>query len=291
MDDLSLLCETCGYPIDGLRLAAPAGPVSTPTPNPVRQSDRPPHCPECGTPIADSLPNRRTGSAWQQRPGFFSWVRTSYATITRPTETFRNIRIQRRTKGLWFLNPLVAGLLIAPSISGVLVDDPARIWRGSGGVSEFLAWIGSIARNSLIVASVFVVLTTVEYFGIRFFARRRRWRLSRDSAEQVCAHASVGWIAAGILPYLFAPAAVVMVQWFGLAEKRIDFSPVLPYASPASGVASIIGFALGLLAGMTAFEWLVYLGVRQNRFANHAETPLVSTAEVPAPPAANPTNS
>ena len=76
--------------------------------------------------------------------------------------------------------------------------------------------------------------------------------------------------------------------------SRIAIAPTVGFSVQVikgTALASIIGFALGLLAGMTAFEWLVYLGVRQNRFANHSETPLVSTAEDRAPPAANPTHS
>lgn len=190
--------------------------------------------------------------------------------IARPTDTMGNVIIRPGSRGLLVVNLMLTSLLAAPPLTGVLTIDPIRAWRGSGPLIEGAGWVLSLGATSLLVFGVLTCLTLVEYFGIRFFARRRRWRLGRDAAGQVCAHASVGWLAVGILPYVLAPVAILAAEWVGASQDRIDLGPYLPYRLPVSAVASISGYALGLLAGMTVFEWLVYLGVRRNRFANHA---------------------
>ena len=62
MDDTTLLCERCGYSLEGL-----------------------PHthtCPECGVPIRESLPAQRTGSPWQRSPGVRSWLATNVMPVS-----------------------------------------------------------------------------------------------------------------------------------------------------------------------------------------------------------------
>lgn len=258
MNDLILLCECCGYPIRAL------------PDEPAAAGQAPPPCPECGTPITDSLPARRAGSPWQRRPGIGGWFCTALAMIRRPAATFGEVLIQRRARGLLTVNVLLAAALIAPPFVGVLTFDPARSWRGGGPMLAVLGWGVGLAAAALIVFGCIQVLTLIEFVGIRFFARRRRWRLSRDAAAQVCAHASVGWLASGFLPYLLAPSMVVLVQALGLSDRQLDCSPYFSAKFPVSALASATGYTLGLAGGMIAFEWLVYLGVRRNRFANHA---------------------
>lgn len=295
MNDLSLLCETCGYPIQGLPrdtvpalVASPVASLVASHPHAERMAPnvsaeslapaRPPQCPECGTPIADSLPERRTGSPWQRRPGLASWVRTMHAMVRHPTTTFGDMIIRKGARSLLALNLLLVSLLVAPPMIGVLTIDLFRAWRGRGPVMESLAWVVSLLGVTMVIFAFFAALTLVEFVGIRFFARRRRFRLSRDAAAQVCAHASVGWLASGTLPYLLAPAAIMLVQALGIAQKPIDFSPYLLFNMPVSAAASILGYAAGLIGGMIAFEWLVYFGVRRNRFANHATSSSVAGA-------------
>ncbi len=276
MDDLSLLCETCGYPIQGLpiELTSGSGADASRAEGMVAEraaSVRGAQCPECGTGIAESLPGRRGGSPWQRGASLGSWLSTIVAMIRRPTATFGEVIVSESRAGvLLSVNVLLTSLLLAPPLVGVLTIDPVRAWRGRGPVVEWLAWAVSLGCVTLVLYGFFGALTLVEFFGIRFFARRRRFRLSRAAALQVCAHASVGWLAAGILPYLFAPAALSIVQVLGLGDRRLDLSPYYSLSTNLSAVASIVGFAVGVMGGMVAFEWLVFLGVGRNRFANHA---------------------
>ena len=54
----ALLCESCGYEIGGLRKSGA--------------------CPECGRPIARSVPDARRGSPWQRRSSLFTLAETNW---------------------------------------------------------------------------------------------------------------------------------------------------------------------------------------------------------------------
>ncbi len=43
-----------------------------------------------------------------------------------------------------------------------------------------------------------LALTSIEFTGMRFFGRRRRWRTTPGVALVICAHASVGWLIGGM---------------------------------------------------------------------------------------------
>src|SRR5271155_5236940 len=70
-----LLCEACGYVLNGL-------------PDNSR-------CPECGTPISESIGNRRQAPAWESQSsrtaGFFQ---TSAAVLFRPTHFYRTLAVR-----------------------------------------------------------------------------------------------------------------------------------------------------------------------------------------------------
>src|SRR4051812_5178876 len=112
MDRTSLLCESCGYGLEGL-------PVSG-------------KCPECGKPIAESLPSNRTGTAWQRRPGLFSWALTCKRVLVGPEREFSRVSMSRGTPGLLIVNLLIAGTIFAAPWTGVFVGDPVRSAHGKG---------------------------------------------------------------------------------------------------------------------------------------------------------------
>jgi len=72
-EDSALLCEKCGYIVDGI----PADSL----------------CPECGSPIANSLPANRQPPIWEQKRGtaISRFVRTTLQLIFTPTRFYRSM--------------------------------------------------------------------------------------------------------------------------------------------------------------------------------------------------------
>ncbi len=240
--DADLLCESCGYVIAGLPESG--------------------NCPECGTPIPRSLPEARTGSAWQARirtcepAAFTAWLSTSWNILRHPGPSFRALRANMPgVRSLLAINLLASGVLLALPWTGVWIYDPAR---GSRGVSGVLLQLASLVAITIVAALVLLFLTWVECLGIRFFAARRSWRLTGAMVWQVCAHASVGWLAAGPCVWI----ALLLTSTLAGSTQMI---------AGVVSVRDLIGGGLiftAVLVGMLAFEVLVYLGVRQCRFAN-----------------------
>ncbi|MCC6230725.1 MAG: hypothetical protein IT432_16055 [Phycisphaerales bacterium] len=242
MSQTDLLCESCGYVISGLPESG--------------------NCPECGTPIPESLPESRVGSPWQARirtgtpAALGAWLSTSWNILRHPAPTFRSLRADMPgVRSHLSINLLASGVLLAMPWTGVWLYDPAR---GSRGVSGVLLQLASLVAITIVAALILLFLTWVECLGIRFFAARRSWRLTRAMAWQVCAHASVGWLAAG--PCVWG--ALLLTSTLAGSTQMI---------AGIVSVRDLIGGGLiftAVLIGMLTFEMLVYLGVRQCRFAN-----------------------
>lgn len=293
LDSRALLCEQCGYPIDAVidpQIDAPVEPPPafplTPTTaaptavnaraeNVPAASDRPSSCPECGRDTDSSLPASRPGSPWQRRIGISPWIATAWMTLRHPITLFQNIRVERRgaTALLWINLTLGAAAIVAPW-SGALIGDPLRAARGQSLFKQFTVAIVALPAQVAAVALVLFALTFIEFLGIRFIANRRGWRLLPDAARQICAHASLGWIACGILPLVTLFGFEFVLRVFGVSPGgTIDAGPVLGTFDMhrlAIGGSAVAGY----IAGMLLFETLVFLGVRQCRFANQFHPPL-----------------
>ncbi len=223
-DEFTLLCESCGYPLTGLATAG--------------------RCPECGQPIAESVPERRPGSAWQRQPSLRSWLATNADAIRRPVVSFRAMRVETERSGLLFVvNITAASLVVALGVSyGLFWDD----WL-SGCFAALLV--------AFVVWIVLAVLTLIEYGGVQFFGSRSRWRVTPSVAWSVCAHSTVGWLVGAIGGGLA----------FALWTWRINLDRLLPLAIE---FALLILIAAGPMSGLIIFETLVYIGIRRCRFAN-----------------------
>jgi hypothetical protein len=221
-----LLCERCGYRLDGLDAALP--------------------CPECGTPIAESLPARRVGSAWQRRPGLVAWLKTNWTTIRHPWTRWDEVRVSREW-WLLFLNALAVGALFAVFFGDTL-DNSAR---SPGATLLWSVWVFAVPFGAAIIG-----LSLVEGLGLRVLGRKNGWRITRDVSGAVVAHASIGWLLA-------APVMAAEYAYF----RSLSWPGALAWIN-APWWWMALAWAAAPLAGLVGFELLAWLGWRRMKFAN-----------------------
>lgn len=98
------------------------------------------------------------------------------------------------------------------------------------------------------------LLCAVESFGIRFFGRRNRWRVTKDVATTVIGFSAFAWIltsiSLGVVWGLFAR---------GVVHQAALLGPISTY---------LLAMFLAFLPGLLWFETLVWIGVRKLRYAN-----------------------
>lgn len=257
-----LLCETCGYVIDGLGRAG--------------------HCPECGRPISQSLPDRRVGSPAQGSASWRAWRTTLIDSAMRPRKTFELIaanleadrKLRRRTIGIAALllaapNAIMLLLVFGPGFGVALGSEGANLrwWAALAGVGLSL-WVAGYVAMSL--------MTAMERFGTGMLARTRAWRVPPPVARAICAHATVGWLVGALLAFAFCCLCGVLTMIAG--------GPVLrSFTIFICWWAELGAFAIGLLL----FEVLAFQGVRACRFANMpVESPSAGRAAPGSAPSA-----
>ena len=235
-----LLCERCGYPLDGHAYIRDAT------------------CPECGLDVHASHPDRRTPTAWHRRPGPATLTRTVTALARHPRSFFRGLGFAGSN------NPERVLLLLSGSAAGALAGLDAWLIADRLPVQAWL--IGMLTTQAVLILSV------VEVLGVAFFSRRRGWRVPLKHAERIVAYASPAWLPTTALLLLLIHAA-------GGPDGLAARLPPLPLLTTdqSAGALALAAVALALCC----FEWVVYLGVRQARFANTAAT---VTAGRPADP-------
>ncbi len=237
-----LLCERCGYDLEG----TPAGGV----------------CAECGLAVGMSLGERRPGSPFQASPGFLTYLVTVGAAWVGPRGDRERPRAGGwRERGLWGVVAVESERSIV--FAGVtLLLVPVVFWAGMVVTDAGVGFLNPAAGFGLVVNGAFFLafLTVVESLGIQFFGRRRGWRITPDVAAAVVCHASPGWLTAGVLS---------AVGW--MVGQALDQSNWVDLPGAFPGFLSTPSFMLangGFLVGLLHFEVLVWLGVRNMRYAN-----------------------
>lgn len=233
-NEYTLLCERCGYVIEGLPTAGA--------------------CPECSKPIQESLPERRRGSVWQRAPKRNNLIRAWIDTSKSPLKTLDQIQPQRRAKNLrdasfdtsatictlgLALTLLITALQSKPTVSGdTLAVGTVML------LMTFLLW--------LIIYTALYGLTAVEQRGLTLLAKRHGFRVDRTAAATICDHGSVGWVLSSIGIFVFGITLVIL----DTTSKR----PMGFLAWSLVPAAALPGFLF--------FEVFAWLGLRRLKFAN-----------------------
>jgi len=184
-DEYTLLCERCGYVIEGL--------------------PRDGACPECGRPIEDSLPERRTGTPWQRDGLTLRAIASTWLmTLSRPRTTLDQIRFDRGR----------------PSVVAFFFCLP---WLQLMPLLLFLTWL--------------------EARGLGFIAARRGFRLSRHDAYMITAHGAAFW-AIGWVPVWLTIIIVSIAEVAGLRRSSPVSDLSIIASTVAIALPSLAGFLL-----------------------------------------------
>ncbi len=228
------LCEQCGYPLRGLSADGA--------------------CPECGKPIAESDPARRTGLPWQNERSVGMWLRTAAMIALRPKHGFQQLRIDRvasvgRAADRWHLVSyacLVGALwLLCFALAGGLTPLRDPLLKSTVATMMF-------AGPALAV----IGLSYIEALGVAWFSRRRGWRVAFRLAERVVCYSAIGWLPAGIV-------CCLAYLWYG-RHLRL---PLPTWLFPGDFRDLFVLTLIGSVS-ILWFETLVWLGVREVKFAN-----------------------
>ncbi len=273
-DEFTLLCEQCGYVVEGLDVEGA--------------------CPECGKGIVESLPERRVGTPWQQKPGVGSLVRTWWMTVRHPLRIVRIMRADTPQAGVLRLVPIVtASALVNGSVAlvqGLSLHELDLLDSGS-----FLRLVMSSGVWLVVCILALLVLTTIETLGIRFLSRRHGTRISRSLGESITTHGCVGWILGAVLcsMSLLVGDVILEITTPKVSLSLSDFGSMdeLVQAVQNAQVPTAPGWAdwvftwlprIGLLIGFLFFETFAWLGLRRCKYANRARPGGVEGGESPA---------
>ncbi|MEM9420793.1 MAG: hypothetical protein AAGA25_17335 [Planctomycetota bacterium] len=206
-------------------------------------------CPECGQTIAESLPEHRTGPAWQNTLAPASWLNTAWSIFARPGKTYRHMRLN---------GPAMPARLFLLSMAVLVGMGWGVFCLLVVGYSGLMSW-----GAGMVAAKTVLIMTYIETIGVTFFSGRRGWRVPFSLAERVTCYASVGWLVAAVVlaPLLF---------WYEAGGFERSVVKIVGHWEPEYRWFLA---ALGFGAAVLFFETRVWSGVRQVRFGNRPSEP------------------
>lgn len=246
-DEYTLLCEKCGYVIEGLDTSG--------------------NCPECGKPIAESLPERRTGTPWQQSPGAKTLLATWWMTLRHPLRTLDVMKLSERTS-----TGLSGRTLMFSSICMYILLLMLEVINPYSSLNVLALAVMS-AIGALIVFAIFVMLSEIELAGLRIISKSRGFRVTEPIAYNIVGHGSVGWVWCG---------AMLALSLYSLGQSVMHSTEMNEFpALPWSDRPFVTGYTLSryydsltliffLLSfpGFLFFETFAYLGLLRLKYAN-----------------------
>ena len=237
-DEYTLLCEKCGYVIEGLE-----------------RDDR---CPECGRLVADSTINARPGTPSQRSTSIKSHLRAMRRIVTSPRPLFLEMSFHGdRANSPAFttiaLSVIICWCLMLFEI--VLKPDSVLgtvIYVGALTIFAVFILVGVYVWNQILCVAVWILT--------KLAGNNRPERF----AFIVGGHASAAWLLTGLIwvvGYLAASMYYISVDPQTDYEQRQAVAvQINSYYTPA--------FLGGLLLGTLLFLYFMWLGYAHTRFLN-----------------------
>jgi len=248
-DEYTLLCERCGYVIEGL--------------------DTDGACPECGKPIVESLPERRTGTPWQrdEEDSLRILAATWWQTLRSPLKTVDELQAEHHRSHKLLVFTLLA--TCAPATMAFVIFHFAKTDLSMVPAALVLGLLMSVL---LIFPSLFL-MAKIEQFTLSFSARRRGWRVDSVLAGSLCAHGTVCWLVG-------SAACPVFLALSFLADDHRWYPEIGSLRIDASRIFSLLA-VLTAFAGLLIFEGFVYIGLRRCKYANRVRSPAAPEPDDP----------
>lgn len=232
-DEYTLLCEKCGYIIDGLETSG--------------------NCPECGKPIAESLPYERPGSPWQRKASIWALIKTWHQVLRHPKRAFDEMRCIEQDGLLLALVSLLSATesicLLSVSLS-LLVDAENTVY---------------VFIMNLAIAFVYSIIAFI-YGWITVFRitmmTRNKYRIGYDSSWTIVGHAAVGLCIPAFVIFLDM-FLIFMIELFEQLAEIPNYS-VYRYSMSIIQFLTLASFPVGIVV----FEVLCIIGIRRCKFRN-----------------------
>lgn len=191
-----LLCEACGYTLNGLPADC--------------------NCPECGVPVARSVEHDGRGwTGFEQRPGASSFIATTFAVLARPQRFYRAIITRQDHPAAAIFarrHRVIAAGLFALSAVGYArwleSQSGAAVWRPGG------PWVLPLAATGLLWGATHLLLTYVTRLAAWLSAMEGRYwgmRLPRSAVARCLQYHAASYLPVGLLA-----VTLVWGYWIGL---------------------------------------------------------------------------
>jgi len=240
-----LLCERCGYVVDGLDMAGV--------------------CPECGFAIGESLPCEREGSAYQNRRGWKSLALTWAETLVRSKQMFTRLRIDEKGgKSLMWRGLIVAVSLPVALIGVAYVALVINQWEWIDITQRVIPFV-FLGVGWFVVLCVGVAYTALAVPRVKYVAKKRGMRMNKSIAWTVVGQASMGltlWPICLALWALVALPVMVYAEWSG------DYDIYSAGWYEVLGVIFSVLLYVSFVLSFVEFEVLLSRGIRRLRYRN-----------------------